>query len=199
MKELIMTVALNTPYPSFMPSLPLDSRATTDTPLACLFPVLLPNFIALELGMLDLPAALLPKVFTKFDLEPFSVWKCVLHSESSDNEEDCLGPLLHDLAVGLSYSKRFKSVLLGFLLQMCCDDGFDSGREYLVFSKQGAYDKAELKSDVKHCTVLLLKRTHIKTPKEHSGILPSSETIHSDEELNDDYDDEDRQNEEDED
>lgn len=163
--------------------------------------------------MLNVPAAVLLKDLTKFDLESSSVWKCVLRFASLDNEEDCLSPLLHDLAVALSQSTRLKSVLIGFPVQMYCDNEFGSGREDPIFfetvgsSDKGMYGKAKLKSDVKHYAgpgtsmkgwlEQLSKRTHIKTPEQYSDISSSPETTHSDGELDDDYDDEDEENEDD--
>jgi hypothetical protein len=54
----------------------------------------------------------------------------------------------------------------------------------------GTYDKAELKSEVKHHAgpgtsmkdwlEMLSKRTHIRTPEEYSDISLSPETVHSD-------------------
>ncbi|KAG2165630.1 hypothetical protein VTO58DRAFT_102023 [Aureobasidium pullulans] len=240
MKELMLAIALDSPYPSFMPSLPPDSRTATDATLARLLQcmpklqtlrlnfdphqslgshflgwlgspvpgtptlspsspissVALPNLTALELGMLNVPASVLLKVLTKFNLESFSMWKCVLHSASLDNEEDCLGPLLHDLAVALPQPTRLKSVLIGFPSQMYCDNGFGFGREDPICFKPvgagdvGTYDKAELKSEVKHHAgpgtsmknwlEMLSKRTHIRTPEEYSDISLSPETVHSD-------------------
>jgi hypothetical protein len=97
-------------------------------------PVSMSHLTALELGMLNVSASVLLEVLKKFNLESFSLWKCVLQAPR-DSIDDCWRPLLHDLATALPPTTRLKSVLIGFASQMFYGTGRVWARDDPVYFK----------------------------------------------------------------
>ncbi|KAI5206430.1 hypothetical protein E4T39_02455 [Aureobasidium subglaciale] len=187
---------------------PVSNQAHPPTSLITQ-PVLLPRLTALELGMLSIPADILLKVLTKFDLESLSLWKVTLHTLSDSTEEDRWQPLLHNLSAALPQPTRLKSVLIGFPSRMYRVGGpiwSGSGLEDPVFFKpvgagdEGTYNTSDLTQEVKHHAgpgtsmkdwlEELSTRTFVKPPEDVSDASDSGEeAIHDD--IEDDENDED--------
>lgn len=179
------------------------SVSTSLSPKAPIYPISLPHLSTLELGMLNVSASVLLEVLTKFDLESFSLWKCILHSPSLQNEENCWSKFLHDLAAALPQASRLKSVLIGYPSLMHVNSGF--GKEDPIFFKPSdadddTYRKEDLVQEIRHRAgpgtdikewfEALSKRAIMKSLDEYYNDSESITELGDEDEDDDDHEDE---------